>query len=59
MSEVRFIIELSTKGKQMFDYDDQDERIIEALEEVMEDGGFVSLAQFEAIFEDRDPFEFL
>ena len=25
----------------MFDYDDQDERIIEALEEVMEDGGFV------------------
>jgi hypothetical protein len=59
MSEVSFIIELSTKGKQMFDYDDQDERIIEALEEVMEDGGFVSLAQFEAIFEDRDPFEFL
>jgi|LauGreDrversion4_2_1035121.scaffolds.fasta_scaffold133650_2 hypothetical protein len=59
MSEVRFIIELSTRGKQMFDYDDQDERIIEALEEVMEDGGFVSLAQFEAIFEDRDPFEFL
>ena len=43
----------------MFDEDDQDERIIEALEEVMEDGGFVSLAQFEAIFEDRDPFEFL
>jgi len=59
MSEVRFIIELSTRGKQMYDYDDQDERIIEALEEVMEDGGFVSLAQFEAIFEDRDPFEFL
>lgn len=59
MSVVTFIIELSTKGKQMFDYDDQDERIIEALEEVMEDGGFVSLAQFEAIFEDRDPFEFL
>ena len=59
MSEVGFIIELSTRGKQMFDYDDQDERIIEALEEVMEDGGFVSLAQFEAIFEDRDPFEFL
>ncbi len=59
MSVVTFIIELSTRGKQMYDYDDQDERIIEALEEVMEDGGFVSLAQFEAIFEDRDPFEFL
>ena len=59
MSVAGFIIELSTRGKQMNDYDDQDERIIEALEEVMEDGGFVSLAQFEAIFEDRDPFEFL
>jgi hypothetical protein len=39
--------------------DEQAERIKEALQEVEEDGGFYSLAQFEAIFEDRDPFEFL
>ncbi len=43
----------------MNEYDEQAERIKENLDEVMDNGGFTSLAEFEDLFEDRDPFEFL